>query len=203
LQCLDGVKHLCGVLLKCCDVDLPGRPGASRASMRRLRGERGARRCRRHRRLPRPFLPPRVASTPLPLLRQHQPPWPLTALDLGSGRRRGGEEGRGHGRPKSRIRACADVGATTLRLGLRRRRAEEQEREGGGGEVTSGKRSEVRVREVLREGGVGVDLLGWWEGVFAKCARGALVGCRWGDVASSRRATDASIAVEAPNTVDF
>ncbi|OEL25990.1 hypothetical protein BAE44_0012988 [Dichanthelium oligosanthes] len=22
LQCLDGVKHLCGVLLKCCDIDL-------------------------------------------------------------------------------------------------------------------------------------------------------------------------------------
>jgi hypothetical protein len=94
-------------------------------------------------------------------------------------------------RPKSHIRAYADGGATTLGLGLRRRRAEKQEREGGGGEATSGKRSEVRVRKVLREGGVGVDLLGWWEGVFAKCAWGALVGCRWGDVASSRRATDA------------
>jgi len=22
LQCLDGVKHLCGLLLKCCDIDL-------------------------------------------------------------------------------------------------------------------------------------------------------------------------------------
>jgi predicted alpha/beta hydrolase len=59
-------------------------------------------------------------------------------------------------------------------LGLRRRRAEEQEREGGGGEATSRKRSEVRVREVLGEGGVGVDLLGWWEGVFAKCFWGFL-----------------------------
>jgi hypothetical protein len=61
LQCLDGVKHLCGVLLKCCDIDLKqpkgledpevlaretvctcshGRGGCAGC------GEEGARRCR-------------------------------------------------------------------------------------------------------------------------------------------------------------
>jgi hypothetical protein len=138
---------------------------------------------RRHRRLPRPSLPPRIASTPLPLLRQHQPPWPLPAPDLGSGRRRGGEEGSGHVRPKSHIRAYADGGATTLGLGLRRRRAEKQERE----RVVAERRLRgrgVRLGFARCSGKVGLVLTCWGGGrVCSQNARGehswAVVGATW------------------------